>query len=212
MATKSELERRKLEAEIRKIEAEAATAEYERDQYARDDAAATSAEHQHNIYTFIGPVGGSSVEKCMAHLGRWARRDPGCDITIVFNSPGGSVFDGLALYDEIEALKDRGHRITTVARGMAASMGGILLQVGHERVVGKNAWVLIHEVSSAMRGSTTDMEEDLKFTKRLQDRCVEILAARSTMSKAQIMRRWKKTDWWISADEALELGFADRVG
>ena len=212
MATKAELERQKLEAEIRKTTAEADIAEFDRAQWVREEAAAAAAEHQHNIYTFIGAVGGSSVEKCMQILGRWSRRDPGCDITIVFNSPGGSVFDGLALYDELTTLKERGHKITTIARGMAASMGGILLQAGDERLVGKNAWVLVHEVSSGMRGSTTEMEEDLKFTRRLQDRCLEILAERSTLSKQQIARKWKKHDWWISADEAVDLGFADKVG
>ena len=130
----------------------------------------------------------------------------------MLNSPGGNVFAGLALYDAITDLKARGHKVTTVARGYAASMGGILLQAGTERVVGANAQVLIHEVSTMDSGKTSELEDNLKFQKKLQDRLLAILAERSTLTKAQIARRWKKTDWWLDADECIEYGIADRIG
>lgn len=163
------------------------------------------------IYTFYEPVGEQSVKRAMRELGHWSRRDPEQPIKIVFNSPGGSVLDGLALFDYIQQLRDQGHEITTVGLGMAASMGGILLQAGDWRVMGKNAWMLIHEVSSVAWGKASEQEDQLKFVRRLQDRCVEILASRANISKDQIKRKWKKLDWWLSAEEALEAGFVDEV-
>lgn len=163
------------------------------------------------IYTFYDAVGGSSVRAAMKDLGIWSRRDPGENLKIVFNSPGGSVVDGLALYDFIQELKDAGHNVETVALGWAASMGGILLQAGHTRVMGRNAYMLIHEVSSINIGKTSEMEDELKFTKRLQDRLLDILAERSTLSKNQIRQRWKRKDWWLDASEALDYGFVDEI-
>lgn len=174
------------------------------------DAEASASES--GVYHFMNAVGAESSKMCILTLDMWSRRRPGTDFKIVFNSPGGSVFHGLALYDFIDELKDRGHTITTVARGMAASMGGILLQAGDTRIIGANAHMLIHEVSAMEAGKVSEMEEQLEFTKRLQKRCLNILASRSTMNPAQISRRWKKHDWWLDANEVVELGFADEIG
>ena len=95
---------------------------------------------------------------------------------------------------------------------MAASMAGILLQSGNKRVIGQNAYILIHEVSDVAAGTTSEIEDELKLTKRLQKRLVGILAERSTMSEQQIEKKWKKNDWWLDANEAVELGFADEIG
>src|SRR5690606_40252913 len=113
---------------------------------------------------------------------------PGAPITIKINSPGGSVFEGLALYDRLRALSALGHHITTVSYGMAASMGGILLQAGDTRLVAPNAWFLIHEVSTITWGNTSEIEDQIEFTRRLQDQLLEILASRSKLSKAKISK------------------------
>lgn len=164
-----------------------------------------------NIYYFHGQVNGISSSDCIESVGFWTRKRPGCDITIIFNSPGGGVFEGLALYDFIRDLRSRGHKVITKSVGMAASMGGILLQAGDERVMGPNAYMLIHEVSSGAIGKTSELEDALEFTTRLQEKLLNILAERSTMTVAQIKRKWKKKDWWLDAQEALELGFIDRI-
>lgn len=148
----------------------------------------------------------------MEDLGVWARRDIGKPITIIFNSPGGAVIDGLALYDFIDDLKEKGVQVTTIARGMAASMGGVLLQAGNKRIVGKNAHVLIHEVSKGSIGKVSEIEDDIKFAKKLQERLVDILAERSTMTTNQIKNKWKRKDWWLGADECVKFGFADEIG
>lgn len=217
---KERLEVEKLQVEIEKIKSEKQNIEIERRakelevaDLARDDANISAAANTNRVYNFIGSVNGQSVKDCMLTLGRWTRRDPGQPITLIFNSPGGSVIDGLALYDDLLALRtDRDTHIVTIARGMAASMGGILLQAGDERVMGKNAHLLIHEVSSLGIGKLSEMEDELQFCKKLQSRLLEILAERSTLTTKQIERRWKRKDWWLNADETLELGFADRIG
>lgn len=164
-----------------------------------------------NVYFFHGPVNAMSSADCLESLGMWSRKKPASPITLVFNSPGGSVFEGLALYDFIKDLRSRGHHVTTKSVGMAASMGGVLLQAGDERVMGSNAFMLIHEVSAGQMGKVSDLEDALEFTQRLQDKLLGILAERSTMTTAQIKRKWKKKDWWLDANEALELGFVDRI-
>lgn len=210
MAAKS-LESQLKEAQIRKALAEAEVAELDAAEKRREDADHRASANQAKTYPFMGAVTSSSVQPCIATLGSWSRREPGCDITIVFNSPGGSVIDGLALYDFIDELKANGHKITTVARGMAASMGGVLLQAGDDRVIGPNCHVLIHEISTGMIGKFSEIEDEIAFCKMLQERLLEILAKRSTLTAKQIKSKWSRKDWWLSAVEAVELGFADRI-
>jgi ATP-dependent Clp endopeptidase proteolytic subunit ClpP len=167
--------------------------------------------HRHHIYEFDGVVDGRSVGHCIEVLGSWSRQHPGCPMTVYFNSGGGSVIHGLALYDYIQELKARGHHITTVGLGMAASMGGILLQAGNVRVMTSNSWLLIHEVSSGTVGKFSEIEDEVAFLKRLQRQLVAILASRSTLTQRQIMNRWTRKDWWLDAQEALVLGFIDEV-
>jgi ATP-dependent Clp endopeptidase proteolytic subunit ClpP len=157
------------------------------------------------------PIYGSNVDAWIDALEHWERRDPGEPITIRINSPGGSVLDGFALFDTILRLRRNGHRVTTHGIGMIASMATIIMQAGDERVLDQNAWFMIHEISAHTSGKASQMEDELKFVKRLQERALDIYAARTTLNKAQIKRRWTKTDDWMSADEALKLGFVDRV-
>ena len=206
-----ELEADRLRAEIAKLKADTRRTDqqYLRDEiYHRRDNADAS---EHRILTFYGEVGAVSVAKALTELGIWARRDPTQPIKLIFNSPGGSVFDGLALFDYLLELRADGHEITTVGMGMAASMGGILLQAGSHRVLAPNAYMLIHEVSSLAWGGASELEDEVVFVKRLQDRILDILAERSTMTRTQIARKWKRKDWWLDAGEALRLGFVDEV-
>src|SRR4051812_9725067 len=89
------------EATLRKTLAEAEAAEYEAAEKRREHRDHEASANQARVYPFVGVVSHSSVQSCIAPLGAWSRRDPKSDITIAFNSPGGDVFDGLALYDYI---------------------------------------------------------------------------------------------------------------
>lgn len=165
----------------------------------------------HHVYTFNQTVGENSVNVCIDQLTRWSRQCPGCDIEIVFNSPGGSIVDGMALFDYIKLLQANGHKITTSTLGMAASMAGILLQAGTKRVMGAQAVLLIHEASFGTMGKVGDVEDTLELVHKWQKRIVHIFAERSKLSIRQIEKRWKRKDWWIMSDEALELGLVDEI-
>lgn len=173
------------------------------------DSRAEAGEAQ--VYTFYAPVEADSVQACLAELGQWSRREPGAPITIIFNSPGGAVLDGLALFDYLRHLRGLGHRVTTIALGRAASMGAVLLQAGDVRVIGENAFLLIHEVSHTNTGKVSELEDTVEFSRRLQKRLLAILADRSRLSAVQISRRWSRKEWWVDAHEAVELGLADQV-
>lgn len=207
-----DLKKTLLEAQIRKTTAEAQRWEHEAKRSGKEIEVWDASSDEHRIYNFFGTVDGGNVAACMDVIGNWSRRNPECDISIIFNSPGGAVVHGLALYDFLDELKKNGHQITTVARGMAASTGGVLLQAGHERIIGANCHVLIHEVSTVNMGKISEIEDAVKFSKMLQERCIDILSERSTLTKAQIKTRWSRKDWWIGSNEAVELGFADKIG
>lgn len=208
------LEARKLEVEIRKLDAEATKADAEAWEAVRKRGDQAASSNAHRTYHFVGEVREGSVKDCIQALDMWSRRDPGEPITLIINSPGGDVIDGLALYDFIvsDLRSDRGHEVTTVTRGYAASMGGVLLQAGSNRLIAPNAYVLIHEVSRGAIGKVSELEDVMDFTKRLQDRLAEILALRSKLDADEVRERWSRKDWWLDADEVVELGFADRVG
>lgn len=198
-------------AELHKLRVDTERAELEvasLRRHERDAAADARAAH---VYTFYASVDADSVQQCIAELGVWSRRDPGAAITVIFNSPGGSVLDGLALFDYLRRLRGLGHHVTTIALGRAASMGAVLLQAGDTRVVGENAFLLVHEVSHHSVGKVSELEDGVEFTRRLQKRLLAILADRSTLTEKEIQRRWARKEWWLDAGEAVELGLADEL-
>jgi ATP-dependent Clp endopeptidase proteolytic subunit ClpP len=198
-------------ADLRRINAVATMAELDLAKKQREIGRELASAEESMTYTFYDGVTEDSVKPCLAELAKWSRRFPGKPITFVLNSPGGSVIAGLGLFDYINKLRADGHYVTVVVLGMAASMGGILLQAGDKRIVGKYAHVLIHEVSSGTSGNIQKMDDALNFSKTLWAQLSEILAKRSTMTVAQVRKRALRTDWWLTSDQAVELGFADEV-
>jgi ATP-dependent Clp endopeptidase proteolytic subunit ClpP len=200
---------------------EAERVELERVRYKRSKELASN-EH-HHVYNFASAVDSKTAAHCMQVLQDWQRMDAQSEhgptpLTIVFNSPGGSVIDGLALFDFIQQVRRAGHHVTTSALGMAASMAGILLQAGDHRVMAKESWVLIHQVSASAMGSFGEMADRLSWLDKVQERILDIFANRAQASNAEkpvtrrtIARNWERTDWWIDSDEALKLGLVDEV-
>ncbi|HUS61902.1 MAG TPA: ATP-dependent Clp protease proteolytic subunit [Acidimicrobiales bacterium] len=198
-------------AELRRIQIETEKVALELAMLRRREFESLVDSGHARVYTFYASIDAESVQACIAELGMWSRREPSAPFTVIFNSPGGSVHDGLALFDYIRQLRRLGHHITTVALGRAASMGAILLQAGDRRVVGANAFVLVHEVSHQTGGKVSEMADNVEFTRRLQGRLLDILAERSTLTAREIQRRWTRKEWWLAADEAVGLGFADEI-
>src|SRR4051794_26556315 len=162
-------------AEVRKLQLETERTLLELASLRRRERDSIADPGEAHVYTFYAAVDPENVQQCMSELGQWSRRDPGSPITVIFNSPGGSVLDGLALFDYLRRLRSVGHFVTTMALGRAASMGAVLLQAGDHRVMGENAFLLIHEVSNHTTGKVSEMEDGVEFTRRLQKRLLAIL-------------------------------------
>ena len=212
-------EAEKARAEARKAAAEAAMAEIELAESQRAEAALLATDSYHHLFRFTKVVGADSVAVCINTLSRWSRiddteradGDEPCVMQIDFTSPGGSVIDGLALFDFLQELRRKGHRITTRGIGYAASMAGILLQAGDLRVMAPESWLLIHEASFGAGGKIGEVEDTVEWVKRIQKRILRIFAERSNLSVGQISNRWRRKDWWISSEEALRFGLVDEV-
>lgn len=213
-ARKAEAEAMKAEQEVIEAECDATSALIVKRKTLEEEQRRLCDDMYHHRYVFNGQVTGSSVEKCIKELTIWHRVDPKCEMTIILNSPGGEVIAGMNLFDFIRYLSSEGHKITTVAMGYAASMAGILLQAGDHRIIGREAYLLIHEVSFSAAGSMGDVEDTVEWVKKVQDRVLDIFTARSAgkMKREEIEAKWKRKDWWLSSEEAMNAGFVDEVG
>jgi len=212
-AGKARTEMRKLEAEAVDAECDAAKAKVElkrfQEKYKRDLA---DDDHAH-VYRFETDVSSSSAKTCRAQLAQWDRIDPTCAMEVEFNSPGGAIIPGMALFDTICEMRAKGHKVTTSCVGYAASMAGILLQAGDVRAMGKESYLLLHEASLLAAGKIGEIEDTVTFVKKMMERIVDIFADRSNgkTSRAYIRAHMKRKDWWIDSDSALKLGFVDEV-
>lgn len=146
------------------------------------------------------------------HLYYLLNQNPKAPIKIVINSPGGIVYDGLFLYNTIrEFVIDEGADIITEARGLCASMAAIVLQAGKTRVIHKVAKIMLHEVSSIAMGKTSEMEEEIKEIRRIDNVLRDIMADRTGHTRAEIDKMWTRKDVSFLADEALAYGLVDRI-
>lgn len=199
-------------ARLRAIEAETRGLELKNQIYQEEVNDRLFTFEQNGVYQFYTPVVSQTVTKALYDLDAMSRRRPGEPITIVFNSPGGVVTDGFTLYDFLRELSERGHRITTKCMGAAASMGAILMQAGDWRVMTPNAFMMVHEISGQNEGTLAEMKDTLAIVNQFQSKALDILTARSTMSRRALQTKWTKTDWYMDADEALKRGFIDSIG
>ncbi len=135
--------------------------------------------------------------------------DPGKDISIYINSPGGSVSAGLAIYDTMQFVTCE---ISTYCMGMAASMGSVLLCAGTKgkRFALPNADIMIHQVSGGARGTASDVERSVNHMYKLKARLNKILAHHTGKSVEQVERDADR-DHWMTAAEAAEYGLVDKV-
>lgn len=137
------------------------------------------------------------------------KEDADKDIEFYINSPGGSVYAGLAIYDTMQIIKPD---VATTCVGMAASMGAVLLAGGakDKRSALPNSRVMIHQVSSGFRGTAADINVQVAETNRMMDSLMDILAKHTGKSDEQL-RKDVDRDKWMSADEAATYGLVDRV-
>jgi ATP-dependent Clp protease protease subunit len=136
--------------------------------------------------------------------------DPGKDIILYLNSPGGSVYDALAIYDTMHYVKSD---IQTVGIGVQASAAAFLLSSGTKgkRLLLPNATVMIHQPSSgSSRAKITDLEIDLKEGLRLKHLLIDIMAKNTGQTSSKVEKDMDR-DYWMPADEAKKYGLVDKV-
>jgi len=135
--------------------------------------------------------------------------DASKDISIYINSPGGSVYAGLGIYDTMQFVKPD---VATICTGMAASMGAVLLCAGAEgkRSALPHSRVMIHQPSGGAQGVATDMEINLKEMLKLKEELYEIISQHSKQPYDKVYKDSER-DYWMKAAEAKEYGMIDEV-
>ena len=159
---------------------------------------------------FLGEeVNATTASLVVAQLLYLEAQDPDKDIQFYINSPGGSVTDGMAIYDTMQYVKCD---VSTICIGMAASMGAFLLSSGAKgkRFALPNAEIMIHQPSAGTQGQITDMAIHLKRLEIIKKRMNHILAE-NTGKPIEVVTADCERDNFMSAEEAMEYGLIDKV-
>lgn len=175
-------------------------------------------ERSYDIYSrllndriiFLGEdVNAHTANLVIAQLLFLAYEDPKKDIKLYINSPGGSVYDGLAIIDTMNYIEPD---VETIGIGLQASMGAMLLSCGAKgkRFALPNSRIMIHQPSSGTEGKITDQEIMLREGIFLKKRLAEIMAKNTGKSVDQIIKDMDR-DNWMSAEEAKKYGIIDQV-
>lgn len=159
---------------------------------------------------FLGEdVNEHTANLVVAQLLFLAGEDSKKDIYFYINSPGGSVYHGMAIYDTMQYIKPD---VQTIGIGMQLSMGSFLLSSGAKgkRFTLPHSKVMIHQPSSGSEGKVTDMEITLKETLRVKDMLIDIMA-KNTGQKRDKIRNDMERDNWMTAEEAKKYGIIDEI-
>ena len=159
---------------------------------------------------FLGEeVNATTASLVVAQLLYLEAQDPDKDIQFYINSPGGSVTDGMAIYDTMQYIKCD---VSTICIGMAASMGAFLLSSGAKgkRLALPNAEIMIHQPSAGTQGQITDIAIHLKRLEIIKKRMNHILAD-NTGKPLEVVTADCERDNFMSAEEAKEYGLIDKV-
>jgi ATP-dependent Clp protease protease subunit len=159
---------------------------------------------------FLGtPITEDIANLIVAQLIHLESEDPDKDISIYINSPGGSVYAGLAIYDAMQFIKPD---IQTICVGVAMSMGALLLAGGSQekRMALPNSKILIHQVSGGFSGQATDIEIHAKEIIDVRQRLDEIIAKHTGQPLEKVAKDTER-DYFMSAEEAKEYQLVDRV-
>jgi ATP-dependent Clp protease protease subunit len=161
------------------------------------------------IIFLVGPVDDHTANLIVAQLLFLESENPDKDIFFYINSPGGSVYAGMAIYDTMQFVQPQ---VSTLCTGMAASMGAFLLTAGApgKRFALPNARIMIHQPSGGSQGTAADIEIQAKEVLFLRERLNRIMAERSGQTLEQI-RLDSDRDNYMSAEQARDYGLIDQV-
>lgn len=166
---------------------------------------------QHRRIFFSAEVSQETATEAIRKIWFLEYTDPGKPITLVINSPGGSVDAGFAVWDQVALVSSP---VTTLVTGLAASMGSILAQCAApgRRLATANCRILIHQpaIHGAVRGQASDLEIQAREILKTRQRIVELYAAKTGKDEPTIAAALER-DTWFTAGEALDYGLIDRV-
>ena len=177
-----------------------------------------NGERSYDIYSRLledrvvflnGEVNSQSANLVIAQLIFLEAKDPTKDINLYINSPGGSVSDGLAIFDTMNYIKCD---VSTICVGMAASMGAFLLAAGTKgkRYALPNSEVMIHQPLGGARGQATDIAIQAEHILKLKKKLTKLLAENSGQNVDKVAADCER-DYYMSAKEALDYGIIDKV-
>jgi len=159
---------------------------------------------------FLGDIIDDKVaNSVIAQLLFLASEDSKKDINLYINTPGGSVTDGLAIYDTMQYVKPD---VSTICIGMAASMGALLLASGAKgkRFALPNSQILIHQVMGGVEGQAADIKIKAEQILKIRDRLNQIMAKHTNQSMDKVEKDTDR-DYYMTADEAVKYGLIDKV-
>jgi len=161
------------------------------------------------VIFLVGPVNDHSANLIVAQLLFLESENPDKDISLYINSPGGSVYAGMAIYDTMQFVQPE---VSTLCTGMAASMGAFLLAAGNKdkRYALPNSRIMIHQPSGGAHGQASDIEIHAQEILDLRKRLNKILAEKTGQTVEQIALDTER-DRFMSADQAVEYGLIDKV-
>jgi len=156
-----------------------------------------------SIYDEIGAYG----VPAKAFIGELKALGDVTDLTLRLNSPGGSVFDGIAIYN---ALKRHPANVTITVDGLAASIASVILCAGDKVIMPQNAMIMIHDPSAMVMGNAADMRSMADALDKMRDGLVSAYQDKTGHTPDEIIQ-WMAEETWFDAEEALEIGFADQL-
>ncbi len=159
---------------------------------------------------FLGtPVDDQIANLIVAQLLHLESEDPDKDISIYINSPGGSVYAGMAIYDTMQFIKPQ---VATICMGIAMSMGALLLAAGAagKRMALPNSKIMIHQLSGGFSGQSSDIEIHAREAIAMRKRLDEIIAKHTGQTLEKVSNDTDR-DFFMSAEAAREYGIVDKV-
>ena len=163
---------------------------------------------QGRTLTFFDEVNEASVGIAMRLIQIMLQESKKKPIQIMLNTPGGSVYDGLALYDYLMTCPAP---TVIIGTGLVASMGVILLLAGDKRYLTKSARLMTHQIATSVEGKVSDVKIDYEETKALEKICDSIVAERTKQTIKEIEKDIRKGDRYMSPDLALKKGYIHKI-
>lgn len=167
-------------------------------------------------FSFNRRVDQKSMNRLYRSMRVWHKYNQTGPWTIFLNSVGGDVYSASGIIDELTAQSLRGggsHEVTIKVRGVAASAAGMILQAADHRLVGWNSRIMVHKGTSGVHGSADEIADEHEWWQEATDQMINLFLSRTDrITRAEFRRKINRRDWWLSAEESVQIGFADAVG